>query len=85
MNLTYLDMLYGNTFFAFICQHSLSGIVAPLVPQSEFRSSVLKGHVFAVGILAAQGMLAFWAFGGLHSDDCNEFPCQVQVSVSDAN
>jgi len=23
-------------------------------------------------------MLAFWAFGGVTSNDCNKFPCKVQ-------
>lgn len=78
VDFSYAQIVFGSSFFTFLCHHSLSGSVAPLKPKLSYRKSFLQAHLIALFTLLAQGMLAFWAFGGLDSNDCNKFPCAIQ-------
>ena len=63
--------------FVFIYHHSIPGIVYPVRPQSAVNSMFLKANVIGACLLALEGQLAFWAFGGL-TNECTSFPCATQ-------
>lgn len=63
-----LATVFGNTAFAFIFHHSITGIIYPIRPQSEIRNMFLVSHIVGASLLALEGFLAFLAFSGLHND-----------------
>lgn len=86
--------VFGNTTFAFIYHHSVSGIVYPVRPQSSIKPMFLYSNIIGSIFLCVEAMLAWVAFGALthpcvEPDDWNvthkgipfveEFPCAVSA------
>jgi amino acid permease len=74
---THLSTVFGNTVFVFIYHHSIPGIIYPVRPQSKVRPMLLTANIIGACLLALEGQLAFWAFGGL-TNNCDTFPCTTQ-------
>jgi len=76
-NFGHLSTVFGNTVFVFIYHHSIPGIVYPVRPQKKVRGMLLTANIVGAILLALEGQLAFWAFGGL-TNNCKTFPCATQ-------
>ena len=63
--INYLAQVFGNTTFAFIYHHSVSGIVYPVRPQKQIKEMFLYSNIIGAIFLAVEAMLAFFAFGSL--------------------
>ena len=53
IDLQYAQLVFGSSFFTFLCHHSLSGAVAPLEPKQAYRKSFLTAHIIALVTLLA--------------------------------
>lgn len=76
---------FGNTVFAFIFHHSISGIVYPIRPQSDIRPMFKKSHAIGASLLGIEGILSWIAFSGL-TNKCHvnkdlgqepHYPCAI--------
>lgn len=84
----FLAQVFGNTTFVFIYHHSISGIIAPVRPQSSIHSMFMWSNIVGSVCLGTEGLLAWFAFGSLKNfcvkphdmvatDFHPEFPCKV--------
>ena len=76
----YLAEVFGNTTFAFIYHHSISGIIAPVRPQKDIKKMFLYSNIIGAIFLFTEAILAWFAFSAL-SNACDDpdatFPCAV--------
>ena len=61
----HIAKVFGNTTFAFIYHHSISGIIYPVRPQSQVKSMFLYSNIIGAMFLCTEAMLAWVAFGSL--------------------
>lgn len=61
----FLAQVFGNTTFVFIYHHSISGIIAPIRPQSSIHSMFMWSNIVGSVCLGTEGLLAWFAFGSL--------------------
>ena len=84
----YLAQVFGNTTFAFIYHHSVSGIVAPVRPQNQIKKMFLYSNIIGMAFLATEALLAYFAFSSLTNfcikpdnidakDFHPDYPCKV--------
>lgn len=78
--LQYLAEVFGNTTFAFIYHHSISGIIAPVRPQKDIKKMFLYSNIIGALFLFTEAFLAWFAFSAL-TNACDgpgaTFPCAV--------
>lgn len=67
----YLAEVFGNTTFAFIYHHSISGIISPVRPQRDTQKMFLYSNIVGALFLVTEGMLAWIAFAEY------ENPCTI--------
>lgn len=63
-----LAKVFGNTTFAFIYHHSISGIISPVRPQAETKNMFLYSNIVGSLFLLCEAMLAWIAFSDLKND-----------------
>lgn len=75
--LPHLPDVFGNTVFAYIFHHSISGIVVPIRPQRAIPKMMFWAHLIGGLFLASEAFLAWLAFGAYNTTtecDKTEFP-----------
>lgn len=65
--LPHLPDVFGNTVFAYIFHHSISGIVVPIRPQRAIPRMMFWAHLIGGVFLASEAFLAWLAFGAFNN------------------
>jgi hypothetical protein len=61
--LPHLPDVFGNTVFAYIFHHSISGIIVPIRPQKAIPGMLMKAHIIGAAFLGTEAFLGWLAFG----------------------
>lgn len=73
--------IFGNVVFAFLCHHSLPGILKPIKPETSIKKVLLSGYLCGCIIMYLVAISAIFAFGDLTASCINEYPCAISVII----
>ena len=73
--------IFGNVVFAFLCHHSLPGILKPVRPEQSIKKILFWGYICGCCIMYSVAVTAVLAFGDLTNDCEDSFPCSLQVKT----
>jgi len=65
--LPHLPDVFGNTVFAYIFHHSISGIIVPIRPQKGIPNMLFSAHIIGGCFLALEAFLGWLAFGAYNN------------------
>ena len=72
-------LMFGNTLFYFMIQHSIPGVIEGFAPQRSLLKLLFISFAFSFIVFYSYGLLSFLAFGKYTSCDLDEFPSAINA------
>lgn len=72
-------LMFGNTLFYFMIQHSIPGIIEGFSPQKNLLKLLFLSFLFSLILFYAYGIVSFLAFGKYTSCNLDMFPSAIRA------